>query len=413
MRRESRLPRSLIVQDFCSPKWSRARRQPQPAADEPESSARDLLDPTATGSAAQRRNPDFRGCDGPIPHPNQPGENRPRRGAERGRDLIVDPNMDLLDLDLYSSGDGFYQAAGKKKKKQTTTFNWLDDEGDKKDVDGAEGGGDGNKDQNGGDSGAGGNSGNTGGDGGNDGDKKDEDKNDGDPNDGDPNNDDIWTFTPVGGKKKNKNKVTDVKTTDALGLPDIPSTDFHEIKLDDVGGGGDSLDLGLGTKAEKLTSGITAWTSSWATGSWGWGNLKSPGPETSKPVEEEKSRPPDPVDDNPWSINRGKPKKKTTTFDFGSFGQDEENKDEPLDFLGSSKSNEKKDLGGYSWGVPAAKTADDAFWGNLGENKAADDKPKEEEKPAATQEASDDIWGWSSTKKDVSLRDRLAALTGS
>lgn len=311
--------------------------------------------------------------------------------------------MDLLDLYSYSSSEGFFQAAGKKKKKQTTSFNWLDDEGDKKDGDGAEGGGDGNKDQNGGDSGAGGSSGNTGGDGGDDGDKKDEDK-----NGGDANNDDIWDFTPVGGKKKNKSKTTDAKTTDAFGLPNIPSTDFHEIKLDDVGGGGDSLDLGLGTKTEKLTSGITAWTSSWATGSWGWGGLKSPSSETPKPLEEEKPKPPDTVEDNPWSINRGKAKKKTTTFDFGSFGQDEETKDEPIDFLGSSKSNEKKDLGGFSWGVPAAKTTDDDFWGNLGKNKGADDEPKEEEKPAATEEASDDIWGWSSTKKEVSLQHRLA-----
>lgn len=301
--------------------------------------------------------------------------------------------MDLIDFHS-DSDEGFKQAAGKKKKKQTTTFNWAGDDEDKKDGEGADGGGDGNKDQNGGDSGAWGGSGNAGGDDG----KKDDDK-----DTGEANNDDIWDFAPAG-KKKNKNKNADTKTTDSFGLPDIPSPDFHEIKLDDAGGGEDSLGPGLDTKPDKTATGLTAWTSSWTTGSWGWGGLKSPGgSEMPKPVEEEKPKSPDPVDDNPWSINRGKPKK-TTTFSFGSFEDADNTKDEKIDFLGSgSKTTEKKDLGGFSWGTPAAKTGDDDFWGNLGKNKSTDDKPKEEEKLVASQEASDDIWGFSSTKKDVSF----------
>lgn len=288
--------------------------------------------------------------------------------------------MDLID---FGSEEGFLQCAGKRKKKATTTFNWLDDEGDKKDTNGEEGGGDGNKDQNDGHSGAGGDSGNAGDNGGDGGDKKDEDN-----KSGDANNDDTWDF--AGGNKKNKKG----KTTESFGLPDIPSTDFHEIRLDDSGGGDalDTLDFGsFGAKAEKITSGLSAWTTGWGGSSWGWGGgIKSPTSENSK-VADEKPKSPDPVDENPWSINRNKPKKKTTsTFNFGSFGETEDSKEDTIDFLGASKSNEKKDLGGFSWGAPAAKTTDDDFWRDLG---------KGAEKPA--QEATDDAWGWASTKKDV------------
>lgn len=298
--------------------------------------------------------------------------------------------MDLIDLD-FGSDEGFLQAAGKKKKKQTTTFNWADDDDDKKDGDGADGGGDGNKDQNGGDSGARDGSAN-----GDDG-KKDDDK-----DAGEANNDDIWDFAPVS-KKKNKNKNAETKITDTFGLPDIPSTDFHEIKLDDAGGGEDSVDPGPGAKPEKIATGLTAWTSSWTTGSWGWGGLKSPGgSEMPKPVEEEQTKSPEPVDDNPWSINRGKPKKKTTTFSFGSFDEADNAKDESIDFLGSnSNTTEKKDPVGFSWGAPAAKTGEVDFCGNLGKNESMDDKSKDEDKPIVSQEVSDDIWGFSSTKKDV------------
>lgn len=294
--------------------------------------------------------------------------------------------MDLVD---FNSQDGFFQAAGKKKKKQTTAFNWLADEGDKKDDDGTEGGGDGNKDQNGGDSGTGDGSGSAGGNGGDDGDKKDGKGGE------EANPDDIWDFTPVSSKKKNKAKTTEAKATDAFGLPDIPSTDFHEIKLDDTGGGGDSLDLSFDPKPEKITAGISAWTPSWTTGSWGWGGVKSPTTETPR-VEKPKS--PDPVVDNPW-----KPKNKTT-FNFGALDQDEEKKDDAFDFLGAaSKPSERKNLGGFSWGATStAKTGDDDFWGSLSKNKSADDKPKEE-KPAATEEAADDVWGWASAKKDVGV----------
>lgn len=305
-----------------------------------------------------------------------------QRRDDRDVGLLADPNMDLID---FGSDEGFVEAAGKKKKKQTTSFNWLEDENDKKDGDGTEEGGDGNKDPNDGDAGAGGDGG------GDDGGKKDDDKNiaEADP-------DDIWGFSTVGSKKK-KNKD---KTADAFGLPEVPpvSTDFHEIKLDDSGGA-NGLDFGLSPKTEKPKTGISAWTSGWGGGSWGWGGLSGSQTEASKPAQEDKTE--YPADDSPWGINRPKPKKKeTSTFSFGALGEDDGSKDaNSFDFLGGSKSSETKDVGVFSWGAPKAKTGDDDFWGNLGSKK--DEPPKEEEKPA--EEAADDIWGWSSTKKDVSF----------
>lgn len=292
--------------------------------------------------------------------------------------------MDLIDFD---SDEGFVQAAGKKKKKQTTSFNWLEDENDKKDGEGGEEGGDGNKDQNGGDAGAGG-------DGGGDGGGKKED----DKAAAEAEADDIWgDFATVGSKKK-KNKD---KTSDAFGLPEVPpvSTDFHEIKLDDSGGA-TGLDFGLSPKTDKPKTGISSWTSGWGSGGWGWGGLGGSQTEASKPAQEEKTE--YPVDDSPWGINRPKPKKKeASTFSFGALDEDDGSKDaSTFDFLGGSKAPGTKDVGAFTWGAPAkVKTGDDDFWGSLGNKK--DEPPKEPEKPA--EEAADDIWGFSSTKKDVSL----------
>lgn len=379
---EPQRPRLLVVPNICPSKWARARRQPHPGSDDSAHSPSSLIDLTNTDSNAQWRCPDVHDRDRPIL--TNPTPDRQRRNDANDRDLFTTPNMDLID---FSSEDGFLQCAGKKKKK-ATAYNWFDDDGDKKDPNGGEGGGDGNKDQNGGDSGAGDASGNAGDNGGDGGDKKDRDD-----KSGDANNDDIWDF--AGGNKKNKKG----KTTESFGLPEIASTDFHEIKLDDSGGG-DPLDFGnFGAKAEKITSGLSSWTTGWGGSSWGWGGLKSPAPENPKETEE-KPKSPDPVDENPWSINRAKPKKKTTTtFNFGSFGEIEDPKEETIDFLGNKKSNEKKDLGGFSWGVSTAKTTDDDFWGNLGNNKTSDDSAKGPEKPP--EDAADDAWGWSSTKKEV------------
>ncbi|KAI3397947.1 hypothetical protein diail_10023, partial [Diaporthe ilicicola] len=382
--------RPLIVPDFSSPKCSRARRQPAPPTEGPTSSA-DLRDLTSTDSAAQSRR---LGPEEPdVPLPSSSAARRQRRG-DRDVDLLADPNMDLIDFD---SDDGFFQAAGRKKKKATTSFNWLEDENDKKDGDGAEDGGDGNKDPNGGDAGAGDN---TGGDGGGDDSGKKEDDKTGAEADAD----DIWgEFATVGKKKKTK-----AKTTDASGLPDVPptSTDFHEIKLDDSGGA-ISLDFGLPSpKTDKPKTGIGAWTSSWGGGSWGWGGLTGSQTETTKPAQEEKTE--YPADDSPWGINRPKPKKKTTsTFSFGAVDEADGNAGlNGFDFLGGSKPSEKKDNSVFSWGVSKPTTGDDDCWGGLSNKK--DELPKEPEKPA--EEASDDIWGFSSTKKEKKKKGKVAII---
>jgi hypothetical protein len=295
--------------------------------------------------------------------------------------------MDLID---FGSDEGFIQAAGKKKKKQTTSFNWLEDENDKKDGDGTEEGGDGSKDPNDGGAGAGGNAG---GDGGGDDDGKKDDGNNG--AEADP--DDIWGFSTVGSKKK-KNKD---KTADAFGLPEVPpvSTDFHEIKLEDSGGG-TGLDFGLSPKTEKPKTGISAWTSGWGGGGWGWAGLSGSQTEASKPAQEKTDYP---AYDSPWGINRPNPKKKeTSTFSFGAIGEDDGSKDaNTFDFLGGNKpsASETKNVGAFSWGPPKTKMGEDDSWGSLDNKK--DEPPKEEEKP--TEEAADDIWGFSSSKKDVSL----------
>lgn len=106
-------------------------------------------------------------------------------------------------------------------------------------------------------------------------------------------------------------------------------------------------------------------------------------------------------DDNPWGTNWLKPEKKeTSTFSFGALDEDDGSKDaRSFDFLGGSKPSDTKGIGVFTWGAPKAKTGDGDFWGSLGNMK--DNQPQEPEKPA--EEADDDIWGWSSTEKDVSL----------
>lgn len=396
----SRQPTPLIIPDFCSPKWcSQARHLPRDQ-DELEAS---LPDPSSTDSAAQRRSPPEDDSPSQCCAPVAQGH---RRNDRRERELLTDPTMDLIDFSA-NWDEGVVQAANKKKKKASTPFDWTNDPGDTKDdgSGGAGDGADGNKDQDTGGDSAGGSGSAGGGDDG--GDKKDDERKDED----EPVENDIWDFGGAGSKKKNKKTAADADATDAYGLLDAPPTDFHEIKLDDAGGGHeeDSLDLNFLPKAEKITAGITAWTSSWGAGSWGWGGLKSPGgSDIPKPAEEEKPIASDLAQTNPWSIDRAKPKKKEpSSFSFGALDEGDGNfdfmtsakpkeKEESFGFIGSTKSSEKKDIGStFSWGAPITKKSDD-FWGNIG-----DKKPAEEEQPADA-EASDDIWGFSSSKKDVS-----------
>ncbi|KUI53791.1 hypothetical protein VP1G_01099 [Cytospora mali] len=384
--------RPIVVPEFCSPKWSRSQRKPS----HPDGSfSPSLYDPTGTDSVAQPH-----GQRQEDPHIPQPDRSRDQR-APRSKsvaDLLTDPSPDPID---FASDEGFLQAAGgKKKKRQATAFNWNDDSNGKKDGDGADGGGggDGNKDQNGGDSGSGNNTGWNGG--GNDGGKKDDDKKDDKKESDDV--DDIWGDFANSGSKKSKSK-----TTAASGVPDTTSTDFHDIKLDDSGGkvsrgegGADALDLGLGIRTGVLKTGLSAWTSGW------WGGLGGSQTEASKPAEEEKPKDP-PVDDNPWSIDRPKPKKKTTSnFTFGDLDEEGTKDSAEAGSSGSNKPAEKKDIGGFPWGDSNTNKPIDDAWGNMVSKK--NDTPKEPEKLAG--EASDDIWGWSSTKKERKDKGKPAIL---
>lgn len=398
--------------DIRSAKWSRVRPQPPSSGDKSESASPDLPDPTTTDCAA--RGNALTSGEGimPLPEEASAAERSPSHD-HHDSDLFADPSRPLVD---FGSVHVFLQAGGKKKKKQTPfNFSALPDEGDKDGGDGTQDGNDGNKDPNGGDSGAGGGPSGFGGNDGNDGDgggKGDENAN---------NEDDPWDFQPVSHKKKNKSKTAETfimepVPKDNFGLPDIPSTDFHEIKLDDTGGGGpegdgggggggadaakpqDSLDLSFGVTPEKITNGISSWTSSWA-GGWSWSGLKSPTSETPKPAEE-KPKPVELGNSNPWTTNNSKAKKTTSAFNFGIADQTEESKEDTFDFLGAAaKGAEKKnDTNTFSWGAPTTKPVSSGMWNNLHTANEA----TEEQKTPAKEEQPDDVWGWAPAKKDVS-----------
>jgi hypothetical protein len=216
------------------------------------------------------------------------------------RDPTMAPPID------FGSEDGFQQAAGKKAKKVAkNAAKWKGDddeeEGSKKDDGEGSNGGD-----KGGDTGAGGT-----GDG--DDDKKD------DANGDAAGNDDEWdSFMPAKSKKKGKKGAKAEEPAPASAAPVIEKFDaFHEIKLDDTS---PMLDLSFetGTTGTKSTSGFGAWGSSWNTGSW---DFSATTLDTKKDTTTE-------IDNNPWSLNRGKPKKKNTGFSFGSVDEEETKLDE-------------------------------------------------------------------------------------
>lgn len=91
---------------------------------------------------------------------------------------------------------------------------------------------------------------------------------------------------------------------------------FETIKLDDT----PMLDLSFDTSfSDKKTSGfgdISAWgSSSWATGT----KTTTTSVETKEPE----------IDNNPWSLNRGKPKKKNTGFSFSALDDGEKVAEDP------------------------------------------------------------------------------------
>lgn len=283
----------------------------------------------------------------------------------------MDPFSDF-GIDLGSTS-GQREHAKKKKKPAAAPVNsgGAGDGEEKKDDapgDGNSAGGGGGSA--GGDAGAGaGGSGDGNGDGGGD-DKKD--------TNGEP--DDEWaTF---GGAKPKKKGGKDLLG----GLPAIPTSDFgtdsfQEIKLGDDSAG--KIDLGFGASDPKNNLG--SWGTKWNTGgnsNWDWssGGAGKAGAEEPPPPADAGGVGEAIGDDNPWGINRPKPKKKTkANFSFGSF---DEAPDPPAEDAAP-----KADDG---WGFVSSKDKKKtSIWG------AAEPEKKEEEKTGV----GSDSWGWGSTKK--------------
>lgn len=99
------------------------------------------------------------------------------------------------------------------------------------------------------------------------------------------------------------------------------------------------------------------------------------------------------VDNNPWSLNRSKPKKKTTDFAFGSLDEEEGNPDEP-DPPAGTKADE-----GFDFGFSSGKK-DKKKKGGVFDFQVIDEEPKEELAPAAGPEDEwGSGWGTAQTKK--------------
>jgi hypothetical protein len=376
----------LIIPD-ATPKRSR-RLLAQ--CDIPESSD-ETVDPARTGEDA-RQQPLPRDSAAPVP-------TNPEARRERRRDVILnDPSMDSL-ID-FSSEEGFYQFA-KKKKKATQAFNW--DEPEKKDEPPADGGDGNGGDPNGGDSGNAGGDGAGAGGGDGDGNGDDKDKKD---EGGDANPDDEWgSFATVGKKKKKGKKGAAVEEPTENAVPEVPEVkfdSFQEIKLDDpapaleVNFGGDS--------AENKGSSFGTWGTSWNTGStWDWSGTKDGNKDKDEGPKED-------ADANPWSINRPKPKKKgKTTFTFGAFDEEEEKSEEPP---AAAEEEKKDDDFTFSFGTSKKdkKKKKNSIWDPEPEEKKDEDPLAASQDLGSTKAAEDDLWGggWGTTTKKKGKKGKNA-----
>jgi hypothetical protein len=244
-------------------------------------------------------------------HAYDPIESRitPPSSAETQDDqsLFRDPTM-APPID-FQSQDGFQQAASKKAKKAAKAAakaKWGDDEEDGSKKDDGEGSNGGDK---GGDTGAGG-----------DGNKKDDTNEDGA---GDANPEDEWDgFVPLKSKRKGKKNKVEGQAPAPPAAEKFNS--FHEIKLDDTEPVLD-LSFDMGTTGSKSTSGF-AWGSIWNTGTAGIWDFS--GTSTTMSATDTKAKDTE-IDNNPWSINRGKPKKKNTGFSFEALDEEETKPEEP------------------------------------------------------------------------------------
>ena len=250
------------------------------------------------------------------------------------RDPIMTTSIDFL------SEDGFIRTANKKAKKAAKAAQqakWGNDD-DGEDPPNGEGNGE-DKGGDGGDFGAGG-----------DGDKKDDA--DGDKS-REANPDDEWeSFMPAKSKKKGKKGKAEEPAPAAPGAEKFDA--FHEISLGDTG---PSLDLSFDTGTDTKTTGFGAWGSNWNTGSTTTWDFSATTNATSTTDTKKESE----VENNPWSLNRGKPKKKNNAFSFGVLDEEDA---KPLDpdplaetkpaeddfgFTSVSKKDKKKKKNAFSW----------------------------------------------------------------
>ena len=328
-----------------------------------------------------------------------PRERRPKDG------LLGDPGSDLL-ID-FGSQEGMYQAAKKKKAQKQQQppppppppAKPPADDGNNGKKDGGDATGNGDSANGSGGSGDGGD-GNNGG---------------GDPNDG-------WGDFATATTKKGKKNST-------AGLPEIPTSDFgadafHEIKLGDDSG---KRDVNFGTTDKGSSWGGGGGGSKWGTGASGW-DFSSTGAGNDLTVASADTKN---ADDNPWSINRGKPKKPEDSskpemedpWGFGKKGAAKKKSpwgEETLDPLAESQDLATTGGDGDVWGWgnkkgkgaipepapdPPAAAAEDDWFGSTAKSKKTKagmfGEPVAESEASSGDKKNADIWDtWGISKKD-------------
>ena len=231
------------------------------------------------------------------------------------------------------------------------------------------------------------------------GDSGEKDENEGNGDSGDANAEEEWGFAPAKARKKGKKGKVDPEP-DPEPAPAKASTTFdafHKIKLDDTG---PMLDLSFGpldTKTSGGGGGFGAWSSSWNTGTtttWDFSSTTAAAEAKSEDTA---------IDNNPWSINRGKPKKENTSFSFGALDEPEtkeEDEEKP-------EKEEKKEDNDFGFGfTPIGKKEKKKKKGGMFDfDDEKKEEPKKDQPPPVIEEPAKpdaiDDWGggWGTTSK--------------
>lgn len=306
----------------------------------------------------------------PIPPPTK------RQPEHRRGSIYNDPNVEtLIDLSSEESSDPFT----KREKPYQKDFNWDEPRGKKDNDNGGVGVNDSGGTKSGDASGAGDASGI--GEGANDnGDNKDDAE--------EAKQDDEWgSFKSVGKKKKGKKSGV---------AQEMPDSTFHEIKLDEPGTSL-NLDFSGGPPSGKGNS-FGAWGSSWNTGSsWGFSGVKDTAAKEDKAPDEKKKE--DESESNLWSINRSKPKKRSTYFTIGGTDELKEEAEAP-----TAPENETTDVAADdfwgSWSVSRKAKKEKAIVEEIKEpEQPAGQPPSTEPEPKPARQEENDVWVFPTSKK--------------